>query len=455
MNPGPSFIDAFDKLEELPPPPFKLSVRTKPERLVANEPFQVIVTLRSETPRGTWLSPDVSAVQVLVGEPTAKRGEPLAAQGIHLGGWDEFRAYGNLNGRYGGEILLPGGAFYAWTATIPKGAPAGEGEIEVSVSGSLTNSPKSPHQWIRQEKFKVWQPIHVRSLAPQEKPVEPSPPLLTAENVQIKAAADDWEHLEFQLIPAKNQSLHVPGTVKPDGTPDPEKYALRARIEGFAADGTAVELAADRLPHRDTWGGLDRFVLLPAAGARFAANFRPRSRFSPALARLSVKVATDQGIETVLLPVKLVRTNALTNTPFGVPKQGVRLRLGPLKSSFSSDELVRFQVQAENVAGKPIVWGTPTGVAGCRFLIQIDNRPSQLLVHRPGTLVYGWAADSTCQTPDEATFDLLPDAKLEAGRHTLRLRIFSEGGQFENTKGQLIPRLDGTLKSNDASFVIE
>ena len=452
VNPGPAILLALGEIKELPHPPLGIRVKTRPRKVTGGQPFQLVVEVTNKSKDGSLLFP-VSILST-IRQPYAHSGqrpnEPssfikqytvgqlsVGGRSIHMGGWETFGSPPNLKGQ-GGRLLLSPGASYALVASLPKGISAVDAELKIEVSYALADPKASYGVWKSHGRFEVWQDFPVQQAKPAGPTTEKQERLLAVSEVNLTDGEDGWTSLRFRLSPAK----------------DAEKFAQIARLEGFVAGGSAVELEAVRLPERSTRDGIAQLLELPKTGVIISGRFRKQSRFAPPITRLCVLVLTDHGIETVILSDRFNDSDVPPGTPFGPQTGGVKMRIRPAKATFKEGEPLKFHLQAVNVSGKPVCWWKPSTGLGQNVVIEIDGARIKQ-PDRKAEYIGGWAAKWTCKNPDEWTIKLPNTLKIARGKHTLCYVIASKGGKYKNANNKLIPLFRGRIHSNEVSFSVE
>jgi hypothetical protein len=467
-NPGPALMLGVGEVIGLPQPLVEIAVKTRPSKVRAGQPFQLVVEVTNRSRDGLLLHPEsvwstIRQPRLLPGlrpeEPSWLTKAYTNAQlytkdeDTQVGGWNTFDAEANLTGE-AGRVMLTSGASCVWVRSFPNGLPSGDGELKVHMIYQLAKADAAYGNWTSQGTFEVWRDFDVSTEEPGSQPVADAEPLLSVSEVHVTPGDEGWTNLQFNVAPSQGKRVRVPGTIsRATGAVDPEKYADTAQLLGFAADGSAIELLALRLPQRDTPDGIAQLLDLPEGGAVIRASFRKKSRFAPPMRRLLLRVLTDSGLETVVLSDDFKDADASPQTPFGRAAAGVRIRIRPAKPAFKGGEPLSFHVQAVNVSGKPVCWWRPLDGLGENVAVEVDGRQ----VEQSGAkaeFIGGWAAEWTCKKPQEWSVTL-PDATVGKGRHTLRYIIVSNGGEYRNANGEMIPIARGRISSNEVEFTVE
>lgn len=469
MNPGPAVMLAVGRIEELPQPPVGIRVKTRPSKITANRPFQLVVEVTNNSEDDSLLYPlaVVSTVRQPVTDSGQRSNDPsylvkdyttgqlsVGCARTQMEAWTAFHGRANLQG-CGGQLLLPPRASYVWVTSFAEGVPALDGELEIEVSYALAD-PKAPFGvWRSEGRFEKWQALPVQQARSENLDTIPDERTLLLSGIDCTAEEDGWTRFRLKLLPANGGTVRVPGTIdRASGKEDPEKYAQLARVEGAAKDGSAVELDAVRLPQSDTRSGIALWVEIPKTGAVIEGRFRKHSRFAQPITRLSLCVLTDHGIETLVLSDDFKDQDVPPTTAYGAVTGGVKLRVRPARAVFKGTEPMRFHLQAVNVSDEPVCWRMPSNGIGDNVIIEIDGRKVALPERKP-EYIGGWAAQWTCQTPEEWTITLPDSVKCAPGQHTIRYIVVAEGGTYKNANNELIPILRGELVSNRANYSVE
>ncbi len=478
INPGDAIMLAIGRIEELPQPPLRFSVKTRPSPVIAGRPFQVILELsdtrRPEpdgnpagfSPEGILLSfrqpravpePDADKLSLWFREYTNRQLAVDTHGGqidVSIGPFQGHRA--NLWTNSGPLELRPGNA-WAWVVSYPVGVARVDGEVHVTARYLIVGEIPTEHgRTVTPMEF--WQEVHVQPATPATSPsTTPDDRILRLDDVKLVSTGEDgWSRLQFTLLPATGRKVRVPGAVNwQDGKVYPDRYANVGRLEAFAADGTEVELEARRVPDTDPRGtARKQLVELPQSGAAVTARFRKQSRFAPAVVRLTVSFVTEAGVDTLTVSDNYRDLDVTSPTPFGSATDGVKMRVRPIKATFKAGTPVTFHVQAMNVSGKPVCWWGPDPRYGGNFIVEVDGRPLQL-PEAKADFISGWAADWTCQNPNEWTTTLPETVTFAKGRHVLRYIIVSKGGTYLNADQKPIPLVKGRIVSNEATFSMQ
>ena len=469
MNPGSAIMLAVGEIEELPQPPLEIRAKTRPSKVTAGQPFQLVVEVTNKSKDDSLLYPIAVLPKIRQSylQPGEKADDPswlikeytvgqlsISVAEIQLGGWQPFQGRANLKGR-GGQLLLSPGASDVWVTSFPKGVSSGDGELKIDLSYALAEPKAAYGDWKSQGRFEVWKDFPVSQAEPGKQPAAENEALLSVSEVHLTPGEDGWTNLQFRLHSAKGKTVRVPGTIsRATGEVDSEKFAHIARLQGIAADGSAIEIEAVRFPERDTRDGIERLLDLPEAGAIISAKFRKESRFASPMKRLVLNVITDNGVEPVVLSDDLKDADVPPAMPFGPPTAGVKIRIRPAKTAFEKADPLRFNLQAVNVSGKPVCWWRPFSGLGKNVIVEIDGKRIEQPDEK-AECMGGWAAQWTCKNPREWTVTL-PDAVTAArGRHTLRYIIVSNGGHYKNADNEMIPIVRGRIASNEVEFTVE
>lgn len=455
-----AILSDVDEIEELPQPPFEIRITTRPDRVRAGQPFQVVVeTINKSKDSALYLPHQSFRLRRPNDEP--KTGQPWVFLKDYISDQlaisdERMKSGGHSGGNFGLKMaevrssgLAPGSSRVM--AAMSPGIPQADGEVALETQYAFAAPDAAFGTWASQGHHQAWLNLEVDKAVTGDS-VEK---LLESSDLETRLDHDGWSKLEFRLKSAKEDQLRVPGVlIKSDGTPDPGHWFQVAALQGFSADRLPVELEAIRLPEQSANGDLAQLLHLPAEGAMLSGTFRKESRYAPAITGISVEVLTEHGYETVVLTDDFKDPDIAPETPFGPETEGVKIRIRPSELVFREDEPLDFHFQIENVSGKPICWWKPANNIGENILIDIDGEPIETPFQKAG-YIGGWAAEWTCRIPEEGTVRLPADLKLAKGKHTLRYRISSDGGTYTNSSNTPIPLFSGELLSNETEFIVE
>lgn len=170
MNPGPAIMLAVGEIKELPQPPLEIRTKTRPTKVTAGQPFQLMVEVTNRSEVDSLLYPVhvLSTIRQPSLHPGQKPNDPywmikeytvgqlsIGCTRTQMGASEPFRGRANLNGR-SGRLLLPRGASYVWVTSFPKGVPPGDGELKVDVPYALAEPKAAYGPWKSQGNFEVW-----------------------------------------------------------------------------------------------------------------------------------------------------------------------------------------------------------------------------------------------------------------------------------------------------------
>jgi len=450
FNPGPAIILEIGKVSPLAESPLKIQTIPIPTSPGPSMPFQLLCRLKNTSKNPLQFRNESVVLRIRHRVKVEKPDEPSFLNKAYTRGQLAVREltvqmnqcfvktsdgrFSNLSSAHGATIG-PGQVF-PLAVMFDKGLPAGRYEIE---SWAIAKT----HDWRKQVvpcvtwlRFDV--PRRRRDAAKARDHAAAKPPLsVTAKS--IRTLKDGYEATVTLGTPkgVRRRIPHYHG-------------AVAGRLRGFDARGNEIPLY---VKHRDT--GNWRLRDVPGHGIRVQAPFRKLSRFAPAgIAKLSLELLTDQGVETYILSDKFTDKHIAPEVRFGPIVEGVKLRLRPASEKFKSGEPLQFHLQVANVRHKSVVWRRPVDWIGENISIEIDGKPVAPGEHA-AEYIGGWAADSTCRDPQEATITLPKSLKISKGKHAIRYAIRSDGGTYLNANNVEVPILRGKLVSNVATFVVE
>ena len=477
MNPGDAIIMAIGQIQELPQPPLKFTVKTRPSPVVAGQPFRLILEIsdiRQPGPNGNPAGLSPEGIIVRLYQPSANPGPHPDKASFFFRGYTTRQLVVDADGGQVGENIWPfqggrpnlqissgtleilPGNTWVWVVSFPAGVARTDGEVHVTANYLIADEVPGEHG-------RTVTPIEVWQDMPVQPPLATRPPAVLADgvlrlgDVKITPTGEDgWSNLQFTLLPAAGKKVRLPGAVNwLNGKVFPDRYASTGRLEAFQTDGTPVVLQVQRSP--ETYlpnTARQQLVDLPETGTAITARFRKDSRFAPDIARLIVSFVTEAGVDMLTVSDNYRDPDVTPATPFGSVTDGVKMRVRPAKTTFKADAALTFYMQAVNTSGKPICWWRPYRGYGDNVIVEIDGK----LIQLPGEkaeYIGGWAGEWTTKNPTDWTVTLPETIRLAKGRHTLRYTIASKGGTYMNANQQPIPLVNGKVVSNETAFSIE
>ena len=478
MNPGYAIILAVGRIEELPQPPLKFTIKTRPSPVIEGQPFEVLLQVSDTRHVGAEPNPDglvPEGILVSFRQPSAQPGpDPnkpswlfrgyttrqlaIDAHGgqVEASIWPFPGGRPNLTTSSGRLELLPGNS-WTWVLSFSAGVARADGEVHAAARYLIAGETPGEHERTVTP-IEAWQHVPVRP-APATRPSSvPAGRILRLGEVKLSFTDEDgWSNLKFTLLPAAGKKVRVPGAVNVlDGTVFPDTYANIGRLEAFQAEGTPVTLQIRRTPDENLPNtARQRFVDLPEPGVVITARFRKDSGFAPEITRLSVSFVTEEGVETLTVSENYRDLDVTPAMPFGPVTDGVKMRIRPVGTTFKAGTALTFYVQAVNTSGKPVCWWKSSGGDGENTIVEIDGKQLLQLPLAKAKYIGGWAAQWTTKNPQDWTVMLPEPVPLTKGRHTLRYTIVSKGGTHMNANQQPIPMVDGQIVSNEAVFLVE
>ena len=470
MNPGPAIILAIGEIKELPQPPLKLSVQTRPSPVVVGQPFQALLQVTDTRTPGAQTNPGglvPEGILLSFRQPRAQPGPDadkpswlmpgytrrqlaVDTRGGQVGAslWPFQGGRPNLTTSSGPLELFPG-ASWTWVVSFPADVSREDGEVHVTARYLIAGEIPGEHGRTVTP-MEAWQKVTVRPGSTNRASSMRADRLLHLDDVKLSSTGKDgWSSLQFRLLPATGKKVRVPGAAHVrDGTVFPDTYACIARLEGFQADGTPVVLQVQRTPDANLPNtARTKMVELPEAGTTMTARFRKESRFAPKIAKLAIGFMTDQGVDTLVVSDHYSDPDVPPETPFGPVTDGVKIRIRPASAKSEAGTPLTFYVQAVNASGKPVCWWKPGRGYGKNVIVELDGKQLELPKEKAEYLG-GWAAQWTVRKPHDWTVTLPQTVPLAEGRHTLRYTIVSDGGTYMNANQQPIPLVDGKIVSN-------
>jgi hypothetical protein len=476
MNPGPAIILAIGKITELPQPPLKLSVQTRPSSIIAAQPFEMLITVTDERRAGDEQNPAALVPEGLLlrfRQPTKQAGPDADKPSWLIPGYTTRQLAVDTNGGQidasiwpfqggrpnlttsTGPLELSPGESWTWVAYFPPDVARVDGEIHVTAQYLIAGEIPGEHGRTVTP-IETWQKVTVRPRPATQASSRPAETLLRVDEVKLSpTGVDGWSNLQFRLRPAVGKKVRVPAAVSVlDGSVFPDTYACIARLEGFEADGKPIVLQVQRTPERNLPNtARTKMVDLPAAGVVVNVRFRKDSRFAPTIARLVVNFMTEQGVDTLAISDDYRDPDTPPETPFGPVTDGVKIRIRPANAEFRTGVPLTFYVQAVNASGKPVCWWKPGRGYGTNVVVELNGKALDLPKEK-AEYIGGWAAQWTVKETQDWTVTLPESTQINDGRHTLRYIIVSDGGTYMNANQQPIPLVKGRILSNTAAFTI-
>jgi hypothetical protein len=448
FNPGPAIILEIGRIDALAESPLKIETIPIPAKPGPSAPFQLLCRLKNTSKSPLQLRNESVVLRIRHREKVEKSDEPSFLSKAYTRGQLAVREqtvqmnqcfvktsdgqFSNLSSAH--SATIGPGEVFPLAVVFDKGLPAGEYEIESWATAKT-------HDWRKQvDPCVTWLKFDVTrgEAAKARHHIPPKPPLsITAKSV--RTLKDGYE-AAVTLGNPKGVRRRIPHY----------RGAVAGRLRGFDARGNEIPLY---VKHLDT--GIWRLRDIPGHGIHVQVPFRKLSRFALAgIAKLSLEILTDQGVETYILSDKFADKHVAPDVPFGPTIDGVKLRLRAAREKFKVGEPLQFHLQAVNVDRKVVVWRIPVNWVGKNVVIEIDGKPIKQ-DDRDARYIAGWAADWTCKYPRERTIRLSDSLKVSKGKHMIRYAIRSEGGTYNNSNKIEVPMLRGKLISNNATFVVD
>jgi len=444
VSPGPAIMHEIGEVAVLGDPPLAIRLSTIPAKPAPGVPLQVMVRLENTTQAPLGISRDVTVISVNAVPKVDRPEQPVwlmkdytrgqmatPVQRVQLVAPVTLPDRAPTNLAPLGNLTLPAGDSFPFVALLPDGLP--EGKYEIEASTHVLPDPKTVEclTWLR---FDV-------AGANRNERDEP-PPLRVLER-SVRAAADGYRASAAVAPPAGEQRRIA---VNADHT----GLAYAGRIQAVAEDGTGIDVQADY----PNWQGEWRLDAVPEDGFRIEIPFGRASHFDGnAIARVTLDLLTDRGVQTFLLAEDFADPLACPAVPFGPPIDGVKLRIRPAKAAFSWREQPVFYLQFVNVSGQPVMWPHRTDEPYKYVTVEIDGRKTDSW--RGAYVGGGWAVKRLCPIPHEGMIILPKDLRLSIGKHTLCYSIKCKGGTYRNTEDQPVPIVRGRIVSNETEFAVE